>query len=143
MFQKLRKAFTHRLIEDNNINAALIRERIDMNRRVANLVEHALVSGAYAGPQLADNGFMCIVLCENTTDPEAAMVARERIMARIYPNPALVSHMVRHGELNLTDDPFIMRIHCSNWFWSFINEQRDHADHLEQNCCPRQFNKVL
>jgi hypothetical protein len=143
MFRKLKEALIGVWSDDRDPNAPLRRERADMNRRVANLVERAIVSGAYAGPRLADDGFMCIVLSNTVDDIEAAKVARERIMHRIYPKVSLVSYLVEHDELDLTDDQFTMRIHASNWYWKFVNEQRGHADRLEQNCCPFQFNKVL
>lgn len=131
MLRKLKEAFLGIWTNDTDVGSQARQKRADMNRRVANLVERALVSGEYAGPFTGDNGFMCIVLGDTKDDTEAAEVARQRIMYRLYPNVSLVSHLLTKDEIAITDDAFTMRIHCSNWFWGFINEQRDRAERLE------------
>lgn len=132
MFRKLKEAFLGVWSDDRDPNAPLRRERADMNRRVADLVEKALVSGTYKEPCNGDNSYMCLALLnEMPREGDVNKVAAERIMFRIYPHVTLRSYLVSKGELEHDAGKFETRIFCSNWFWSFIRDQRGHAERLE------------
>lgn len=132
MFRKLKEAFLGVWSDDRDPNAPLRLERAAMNRSVADLVEQALVSGAYQGPCNGENSYMCLVLNHCMTEKgDVNRVAAERIMFRIYPHATLRSYLVSKGELEHDAGKFETRIFCSNWFWSFIRDQRGHAERLE------------